>query len=222
MSYRSHPRSSFIALSVTTLCVMVIAHIGLDQRSALAESKTPTAKSQSVSATDFLRGRVAEVLKLAAIPVPKPQLKAKVDAQLLAIIKPMMNFSAMSEASLGKHWPARSKAERARFVSLFEELVFHSYIKKIRSADSGHRLEYEDETSTARGATVEAVAITSQQEIELRFVLQRQNELYVAEDVVIDEVSLVQNYREQFNKIITKDGFEALLKKMERQIAKVK
>jgi phospholipid transport system substrate-binding protein len=190
-----------------------------------------TTTSQAVAAptpaTDFLKTRVLDVLKLAAIPTPDTKTKTEINQQLLKLIKPLMNFPEMSKASLGKHWGARTPAERKRFISLFEELVFHSYIKKIRSAESGYRVDYEDESPRSGGAIVEAIAITSKMETELRFLLNRKDQekgvvVYVAEDVVIDEVSLVQNYREQFNKIITKNGFEALIKKMETQIAKVK
>lgn len=230
MLYPAHISSPLrLSTHAFTCCALLISsalfHVTPSSAFAAPE-KTQSALAKTTTATAFMKLRVAQVLKLAALPTPNAKVKAKVDAQLLTLIKPMMDFPAMSQASLGKHWGARSTAERAQFIALFEELVFHSYIKKIRSADSTYRVEYEDETKTASGATVEAVAITSQQEIELRFELKRHEReglvLYVANDVVIDEVSLVQNYREQFNKIITKDGFGALLKKMERQIAKVK
>lgn len=188
--------------------------------SALAQAK-PQSKTP---ATDFLKLKVAEVMKLAALPTPNARRKAELDAQLLKIIKPLMDFSTMSRQSLGKHWAARTPAERTRFVALFRELVFHSYMKKIRSARSGYKLEYEGESARKnQGAVVEAVSITESSETELRFILKSDGRGgYIAEDIVIEEVSLVQNYREQFNRIITKSGFKALLEKMERQIAKVK
>jgi phospholipid transport system substrate-binding protein len=134
----------------------------------------------------------------------------------------------MSEASLGKHWPTLNKAQRDLFMSLFQELVFHSYMKKIRSANKEAKIEYEDETKRAQGgAEVEAIAITKKMEVELRFILragakQKGEALYVAEDVVIDEVSLVNNYREEFNKIIAAEGFDGLIAKMKKQVQKVK
>ena len=193
----------------------------------LSVIQTSQAVAAPAPATHFLKSRVIEVLKLAALPTPDAKTKSQIDQQLLSLIKPLMNFPEMSRASLGKHWDTRSKEEQKRFISLFEDLVFHSYIKKIRSAQTGYRVEYEDESPKQGGAIVEALAVTSKMETELRFVLNAKAQdkgsaIYVAEDIVIDEVSLVQNYREQFNKIITKDGFEALIKKMETQIKKVK
>ena len=209
------------SLKMYALYCGLIMSIGVSAVTASQVDASPT------PATEFLKSRVAGVLKIAALPTPDAQTKTKINQQLLTLIKPLMNFPEMSKASLGKHWEPRSAKERTRFISLFEDLVFHSYIKKIRSAESGYRIEYEDESARPTGAVVEALAITSKMETELRFILNRKevdksSVIYVAEDVVIDEVSLVQNYREQFNKIITKDGFGALIKKMETQIAKVK
>lgn len=185
------------------------------------------AEKSATPASDFLKVQVAAVLKLSSIPVDGKN-KAKLDEELLALIKPMMDFPAMSKASLGKHWDKQSTEQQQKFISLFQELVFHSYINKIRKAKNEATIAYEDESTREKGgATVEAVAETKQQEIELKFLLRAGNTSkkeaqYVAEDVFIDEVSLVNNYREEFNKIITKDGFSVLIEKMEKQVKKVK
>lgn len=186
-------------------------------------------KTSKTPASDFLKSQVAEVLKLTALPVQDENTKAKIDAQLLAVIKPMMDFPAMSQASLDQHWDKQSAEQQKKFISLFEELVFHSYMKKIRGAKNDAEVSYEDETARKEGgAEVEAITQTKEMgEVELRFILRagqkaKNEALFVAEDVVIDEVSLVNNYREEFNKMITKEGFEGLLKKMETQINKVK
>ena len=188
--------------------------------SVSAESKEP--------ATDFLKQGVSSVLMITAVPISSPKAKTELDAKLLTLIKPMMDFPAMSEASLGKHWVTINAKQRQRFISLFQDLVFHSYMKKIRSAKNEAKIEYEDESPrSGGGAEVEAIATTSKEvEVELRFILRagktKSGEAaFVAEDIVIDEVSLVTNYREEFNRIIAKEGFDGLLKKMERQVAKV-
>ena len=185
------------------------------------------AEKSSKPASEFLQKQVASVLLLTAKKVDATN-KAKVDAELLALIKPMMDFPAMSKASLGKHWDKQSLESQKKFINLFQELVFHSYIQKIRKAKKDAKIIYEEESPRENGgASVEAIAETKDQEIELRFILRagvisKKEAQYVAEDVVIDEVSLVNNYREEFNKIITQDGFDALITKMEKQVQKVK
>jgi ABC-type transporter MlaC component len=102
-------------------------------------------------------------------------------------------------------------------------------MKKIRKAKQDASIEYEDESPRKQGgAEVEAITTSKNMgEVELRFILRagesgKKEALFVAEDVVIDEVSLVNNYKEEFIKIITKSGFDGLLKKMEDQIKKVR
>ena len=131
-------------------------------------TRIPQAVAAPTPATDFLKTRVLDVLKLAALPTPDTKTKTEINQRLLKLIKPLMNFPEMSKASLGKHWGTRSPEERKRFISLFEELVFHSYIKKIRSAESGYRVEYEDESPRSGGAIVEAIAITSKSRLSHR------------------------------------------------------
>ena len=208
-------------LILTGFCFISTVHYA----EATPVKSTPKSK---MSATDFLKTQVAAVLKLTAEPVSDAKVKQEIDHKLLAIIKPMMDFPAMSQASLGKHWAKQSAEQQQTFISLFQELVFHSYMKKIRTAKNDAEITYEDESvRTQGGAEVEAVAATKKMEVELRFILrqgrsQKGEALFVAEDVVIDEVSLVNNYREEFNKIIAKEGFDGLIKKMKRQVEKVK
>lgn len=167
--------------------------------------------------TQFLDGQVKAVRALLAKPVVKgsPE-KAKVDGELRGILNPVMDFDRLSQNALRKHWEGLTAPQRAEFVLIFRALVFHSYMEKIRSAGEQYTIDYEDEMPKGRkAATVAAIAKTKRAEIELVFhLIARSAGKWVAEDIVIDEVSLVENYREQFNKIIAKDGFDALLVKM--------
>jgi len=173
--------------------------------------------------TDFLAAQVKAVRALVAQPAKDKAAKAAIDAKLMAVVAPLMNFPKMSEATLGKRWSECTEPQRARFIELFQELVFHSYMKRIRSANEDYSVEYLDEMAGEAGRVeVEAEAKTKKMEVELRFKLTPLKAAYEVEDVIIDEVSLVENYREQFAQIITKEGFDGLLKKMEDQVKKLK
>lgn len=209
---------------ITSLLILSVCTIPL-----ITQAVPPTKANQSKTpATDFLKTQVATVLQLTALAIPNAKTKQEIDTRLLGLIKPMMDFPAMSQASLGKHWAKQSAKQRERFINLFQELVFHSYMKKIRTAKNDTEITYEDESSRDQGgAEVEAIAATKKVEVELRFLLRfgdlkKGESQFVAEDIVIDEVSLVNNYREEFNKIITKEGFDGLIKKMENQVKKVR
>ena len=171
--------------------------------------------------TQFLDGQVKAVRALLAKPVVKdtPE-KAKIDGELRAILDPVMDFDRLSQNALRKHWDGLKPPQRSEFILIFRALVFHTYMEKIRSAGEQYTIEYEDEMPKGRkAATVAALAKTKRAEIELVFHLIAQSPTkWVAEDIVIDEVSVVENYREQFNKIILKDGFDALLEKMRAKL----
>lgn len=171
--------------------------------------------------TQYLQEQVKAVRAIIAQKAEKGTPQAtEADQKLMAIIGPVMEFEKLSEKALRKHWPTLSTEQRNDFVTLFRELVFRSYLKRVRSANEDYTIDYEDEEKTGpNSATVSAVAKTKKAEIELVFHLEgRPDNKYVAADVVIDEVSLVENYREQFNKIVADEGFPALLEKMRKKL----
>ncbi len=167
--------------------------------------------------TKFLQKQVTDVrTQLAKNAKPGTPEGKEVDEALKKILDPLMEFDKLSEKALGKHWATLNAAQRDEFIKLFHDLVFESYMSKVRAANEDYRISYEDEEAQGqKSAIVTAVAKTKKAEIELAFHLAaRAQRVWVAEDIVIDEVSLVDNYREQFNKIIAEDGYNALLKKM--------
>lgn len=174
--------------------------------------------------TKFLKREVKRVRALLAEPAKPDTPEALTqDNQLKAIVEPVMEFDGLSQRSLRKHWPTLTPEQKSTFVETFRELVFRSYLKEVRTADQDYRIEYEDEQRQGDTATVWSVAKTRKAEIELVFKLNvRDGNRWVASDIVIDEVSLEENYREQFDKIIAKDGFEVLLDKMKKKVAELK
>lgn len=183
-----------------------------------------TAPAIAGKPTRFLKGQMKVVRGLIGQKVVKgtPEAKAH-DEKLKVVIDPLMEFDKLSERSLRKHWPTLSPDQKAEFILLFRELVFQSYLSKVRSANEDYSIVYEDEEAKGRkAAAVTAIAKTRKAEIELVFhLVARSAKVWVAEDIVIDEVSLVENYREQFNKIIAEDGFAALLTKMRKKLTKL-
>ena len=155
--------------------------------------------------TTWLGEQITAVRALVAPATPLPA--AEQDAKLKALVDPVMEFETLSERALGKHWATLKPEQRKVFVDTFRELVFRSYLKKVRGANNDYTLTFEGESLA---------------EIELVFTLEpREDKRWIAADVTIDEVSLVENYREQFNKTITTDGFDALISKMKKKLAEI-
>ena len=173
-------------------------------------------------ATTFLQGKVTAVRALLAQPAQTPAARRSLDQQLLSAVQPVIDFPGMSERSLGRHWAGLNVGQRAEFIALFQELVFRSYLNKIRRANEAYELEYEDEEPRAPGVFVLATSNSSTFEVELGFHLVQRAGSWIAWDLVIDEVSLTENYREQFNRIIIQESFEALLRRMRSKIASLR
>jgi phospholipid transport system substrate-binding protein len=171
--------------------------------------------------TDLLKAKVnaaRSVLQKKAPPGTPAALKN--DEELRSVIAPVLDFQRMSENALRAHWPKLSESERVEFVALFRALLFRSYLTRIRKANEDYTLQYEDEEAKGRkAASVTVIAQTPKAEIELIFhVYTTDGKMWITEDVIIDEVSLVQNYREQFTRIIKRDGYPVLLQKMANKL----
>jgi len=174
--------------------------------------------------TDSMKSRISQVRSLLAKTVKAGSSDAdQVDEDLRKVIEPVLDFNKMSENALRAHWAGLATEKRSEFILLFRALLFRTYLQRIRTADEDYSLEFESEEAKSRkAAAVTVIAQTRKAEIELVFHLTTQNgRIWVAEDVVIDEVSLVENYREQFNRIIKKDGYSALLQKMANKLVEL-
>ena len=174
--------------------------------------------------TRFITSKIKEVRQELSQEDSKAKRSDKeIDAKLRNILDPVMEFERLSQNALRSHWKDLNAEQKTEFIALFRALVFHSYLERIRSANESYTMIYEDEEAKGRNAAaVTAISKTRNAEIELVFhLIRRPSTAWVVEDIVIDEVSLVENYREQFTRIIAKDGFDALLSKMAKKLKRL-
>ena len=129
-------------------------------------------------------------------------------------------FAEMAQRALGQHWQKRTSAERKEFVELFGELLERSYINKIESYTGEQTVQYTKETIEKEGYASVRTAVVNKRdlnvEVEYRL-LQRDGDWQVY-DVVIEGVSLINNYRTQFHNIVSQESYEALMKKLKRKL----
>ncbi len=144
----------------------------------------------------------------------KPGNEAKRRAALKSAISTMFDYGEMAKRSLGVNWRGRTKAEQKDFVNLFATLLENSYAGKIESYEN-QRIVYDKESIDGDYAEVKSRIVTAKRdEYSLDYRLRRQGNRWMVYDVVIEGVSLVSNYRSQFQKIITSQGYGALVKKL--------
>jgi phospholipid transport system substrate-binding protein len=165
--------------------------------------------------TSQLRAQVDRVLKLLADPAMKQPARAtERRAAMRAIANDIFDFTETAKRALGRHWAARTPAERDQFVQVFADLLERSYISKVEHY-GGDTIEYTGDSVDGDQATVGSRIITRQGvEVPIQYRMQRKGDRWLVYDVVIEGVSLVANYRSQFNKIIQTSSFEELVKKM--------
>jgi len=165
--------------------------------------------------TDQLRGAIDRVIKTLDNPALKGE--SKVGERRTAVRKianDIFDFGEIARRSLGRHWQGRTDKEREEFISLFGDLLERSYISKIELY-GGEKILYTNERMDAEVAVVSTKIITKNgTEVPIDYRLLRRGDRWLVYDISIEGVSLVSNYRTQFNKIIQTTSYGELVKKM--------
>ena len=139
--------------------------------------------------------------------------------QVKSIIGQNFDFVAMANRVLATNWSKATKPQRARFTSLFRELLSNTYWRKI-SGYSNEQVEYLGEKMRSQKlATVNTVIKTDTVDIPVDYKLYLKGDAWMAYDVVIEQVSLVRNYRGSFLEIVRKDGIDGLIGQLETKVA---
>jgi phospholipid transport system substrate-binding protein len=171
--------------------------------------------------TDEVKKTVDEVVRIVSDKEMKKNDQKRRQALKKSISK-IFDYSEMAKRSLGKHWNARSAAERKQFADLFASLLENSYASKIESYNN-EKIVYLKETIDADHAEVKSKVVTAKRdEFTLDYRMINQNGKWMVYDVVIEGVSLVSNYRTQFNKIVTSNGYPELVKKLQTKTDELK
>ena len=167
------------------------------------------------SVTDEVKQTVDQVVSIVSdTNLKKPQNESKRRAALKKAISRIFDYGEMAKRSLGVHWKGRSSSEQKEFVSLFATLLENSYASKIESYEN-EKILYEKEIIDGDYAEVKSRVVTAKRdEYSLDYRFLKEGSRWMVYDVVIEGVSLVSNYRSQFNKIILNQGYGVLVKKL--------
>ncbi len=134
--------------------------------------------------------------------------------RLREVVFPLFNFPEMARRSLGYHWRRLSPVERQEFVTLFTNLLERSYAGKIDLYD-GEVVIFTGEAMEDNYARVDTKIVSKKgEEYSIDYKLLRTNGDWRIYDVVVEHISLVNNYRSQFNRVIANSSYENLIKKI--------
>ena len=169
--------------------------------------------------TDQLRGGVDRVLEV----LRDPQLsgEARIDQRRTAINKvagEIFDFGDMAKRALGPHWAARTPAERGEFVRLFTELIQRAYVSKVDQHAAATKMTFRGETVDADYAVVRTtIPLSNGSTMPLDYRMHSTRDRWQVYDLNIDGISLVANYRAQFNRVIRTSSYAALVTRLKSQ-----
>ena len=165
--------------------------------------------------TDQLRGSIDLVLKIVTDPELKKEAKtAERRKRIRAVVNQIFDFSEISQRCLGRHWQARTPAEKEQFIALFGDLLENAYITKIESY-SGEKIQYPGDTIEGDLAIAKTRIVTKQgTEIPVDYRMLLKDGRWAVYDVSIEGISLIGNYRTQFNAVIQRSGYPDLVARL--------
>jgi phospholipid transport system substrate-binding protein len=150
---------------------------------------------------------------IAVLKDPKlkpPDHKMERIERLKEIINPIFDYDEMARRSLGAHWRRRSSAEQAEFVELFRAFLENIYSDKV-DFYNGQRVMFGRETIDQEYAQVESTMINAKgEESSVVYRLKRTYGKWKVYDAVVENISIVNNYRSQFDRVISKSSYEEL------------
>lgn len=168
--------------------------------------------------TDQVRGTVDKVLSIVgrSQPTSKAELEAQ-RTQLTEVIHPRFDFNEMAKRSLGINWAARTIEEQREFVGLFAGLMSRSYASNIESYTS-QKVLYIRETSDDGFAEVDTQIVTANgPPVSINYKLHSVDKEWKVYDLVIENISTVNNYRSQFDRVIQRSSFQELMRTLKEK-----
>ena len=172
--------------------------------------------------TDSMKGTIDEVLRIIRDKELKQAAKADERRSLLEkVVAERFDYQEMSRRALGAPWNQLSDKEQQEFVSLFQTLLTSSYAEKVESY-SGEGVQYLNERTEKDYAEVRTKILSGKTEIPLDYRLINRGTDWRVYDVVVDGVSLVNNYRGQFTKILRASSYPDLVDQLRKKSDKLK
>ena len=189
--------------------ILIIIGLGIIFQGATANAGVPT---------DQVRGTVDQVLAVLQDPSLKPESSQKERRdRLRQVIFARFDFAEMARRSLGPEWRRRSPAEQQEFVNLFTDLLQENYIGTIESYN-GDKVIYNRELQDQNNAEVQTTLTTrSEAAYSINYRLRLVGKDWKVYDVVIENISLVNNYRSQFSRVISRSSYEELVRAMKEK-----
>jgi len=137
--------------------------------------------------------------------------------KVMEIVMERFDFFEMSKRVLGSQWRKLSTPEKQEFVDQFTTLLEHAYIGKIEDYSS-QKVEFKDQRIKGQRAQVKTLLIDQEVTIPVSYIMILKGENWMVYDIIVEGVSLIRNYMDQFKEILRKDGYASLLKQLQDKV----
>ena len=185
----------------------------------LALALAPAAPGAASGPTEQLKASIDRVLQILDDPAFKPEARlAERRKAIRRIADEIFDFEEMAQRALGQHWRPLTADQRKEFIPLFADLVDRAYMSTIERY-SGEPIQYTGERVEGDLAVVSTRILAKQDtDIPVAYRMLRHGDRWLIYDVSAEGVSLVANYRTQFNNVIRTSSYDELLKRMRTRI----
>ncbi len=150
-------------------------------------------------------------------PALRPPLRAKIET----LIHGIFDFSEFSARTVGRNWPSFTADQKKRFDEAFAELLLTTYLDKVEGYN-GEQIDYLGEVLSQRGDKAEVrtvVTLSDGKKVPVSYRMTLKNGTWVVYDVLIENVSLIKNYRSQFAEVLSKGTPEQLIERVKARVA---
>lgn len=169
--------------------------------------------------TDRIKGGTDKIIAVLSDPNLLGDEKAEERRQAIRkAVYELFDWEEMARRSLARHWRERTDEEKKEFVVLYGELLERTYLDRVEGY-SGEEVIYMEERVDGKYALVKAKIVTkTKQEVAVDYKLKTKSKQWLVYDVSVEGVSLVNNYRTQFNQILMKSTYETLVERLKEKI----
>jgi phospholipid transport system substrate-binding protein len=194
------------------IAALLIATAGLIL-SATAPAKAQTTPSPKLE----MQKTIDDIIRVAA-QYPDDAQKTTRRQKLRELINPKFNFTEMSRRSLGANWNEITPAEQKDFTTVFSELLARTYLSKIETVKPG-MVKIDSESVNPPKASVKTTVISKGDNFPIEYKMSFEDGRWQVYDVVIENIGLIGNYRNEFSGIIRKEKFEGLMARLRQKVA---
>ena len=165
--------------------------------------------------TQQIKQTTDKILAVLSDPALKPTAKSEERKKLIGkAVDERFDWEEMSRRSLARHWAQRTPEEKKEFIPLFRSLLEQTYLDKVQGY-SGEKVSYEgDSVDGDYGLVKVKILTTTNKEIPVEYRLLKRGNNWLVYDISIEGISLINNYRSQFNSIITNSSYKELVQKL--------